>query len=601
MSTLPSNTPPSNTPAWSPREVDGRTPQPGTGSATVFLILRRMRAPFITMITVFFVGTLGLTLIPGMNDAGESVRLTLFDSFYVMTYTAATVGFAETPWPFTVGQRLWVTLCIYLSVIAWTYALGTLLSVLQDRAFRLVRARQRFARRIRRLNQPFLILAGYGRAGELLAGAFDATGQQIVVLDPDPERIDEIDLGSFRADIPGLVADAADPEQLLAAGLGSPDCSGVLALTGDDQNNLSVAMATALLRPDLPVLTYTVSGAVADQMRAFGTPVVIDPFERFGDHLRLALHSPASYQLMRWLEQGPGAHLPERGVRPPDGRWVICGYGRLGHEMARHLGAAGVELTVIDRDPARIDELAAHPGIDSILGDAGDRGVLEQARLGDAVGIVAGTDDDATNLSTLAAARRINPALYLSGRQNLAADAALFAVMDLDAHLVPSDVVAHEVYARISSPLLWKFLRRLPGQDEEWAESLVDRLVRECGRVLPVLWRVDLDDERAPAAIAAVTAGQVRVGDLIRRPEDRDAHLRVVPLLLVRADRSTMPEPGDDVVLAPGDQLLCAGAARERRALESTLRVESTAAYVLLGRRVPAGAVWRRLSRTRAS
>ena len=72
-------------------------------------------------------------------------------------------------------------------------------------------------------------------------------------------------------------------------------------------------MAAALLRPDLPVVARTVSPAIGERMHAFGTPSVVNPFDRFGDHLRLALNAPASYQLLTWLEAGPGAELPEPG------------------------------------------------------------------------------------------------------------------------------------------------------------------------------------------------------------------------------------------------------------------------------------------------
>ena len=50
-----------------------------------------------------------------------------------MSYTATTIGFGELPWPFTADQRLWVTFSIYLSVIGWAYAIGSLLTLLQDR------------------------------------------------------------------------------------------------------------------------------------------------------------------------------------------------------------------------------------------------------------------------------------------------------------------------------------------------------------------------------------------------------------------------------------------------------------------------------------
>ena len=54
-------------------------------------------------------------------------------------------------------------------------------------------------------------------------------------------------------------------------------------------------------------------------MQAFGTPTVVNPFDRFGDHLRLALRAPASYQLLTWLESGPGAAAAE-ARRAADGR-----------------------------------------------------------------------------------------------------------------------------------------------------------------------------------------------------------------------------------------------------------------------------------------
>ena len=260
--------------------------------------MRRMRAPLITLIVIFSISVVGLTLIPGIGPDGQPARISLFESFYFLSYTATTIGFGELPWPFTPAQRLWVTFSIYLSVVGWAYAIGSLLTLLQDRSFRQALALRRFTRKVARLREPFLLLAGYGRAGELLAKAFDALGQQLVVIDESSDRVDALDLGSYHTDIPGLVADAANPHHLSAAGLDHPFCAGVLALTNDDETNLAVTMTAALLRPDLPVVSRTVSASIAERMHAFGTPAVVNPFDRFGDHLRLALNAPASYQLL---------------------------------------------------------------------------------------------------------------------------------------------------------------------------------------------------------------------------------------------------------------------------------------------------------------
>ena len=563
---------------------------PEQASSAIFVVMRRMRAPLITLIVIFSISVVGLSLIEGVDDQGRPAYIGLFDSFYFVSYTATTIGFGELPWPFTPAQRLWVTFTIYASVIGWAYAIGSLLTLLQDRAFQQAVALQTFTRKVGRMREPFFLVAGFGRAGELLARDFDALGQQLVVVDSSPDRIDALELGSYHADIPGLVANAANPRNLGAAGLSHPSCAAVLALSNDDETNLAVTMAAALLRPDIPVVARTVSKAVAERMHAFGTPTVVNPFDRFGEHLRLALNAPASYQLLTWLEAGPGGALPDRGRPRRDGLWIVCGYGRFGREVTADLRAAGLEVAVVE-SVARSDHDA-----EVIVGDASDGDVLLAAGLERAVGLVAGTDNDTTNLSMLATARRANSHLFLAARQNLPTSAALFEAMDPDALLVPTEVVAHEVYAQLSTPLLWRFIQRLPAQGDAWAEEVTQRLRFSCGLKLPALWKTRLDAEQAPALQRLLPDGQVRLGDLLRSPEDRDRQLKVVPLLLLR-DGEAVLTPGDDVVLAAGDQLLFAGHTTERRALQSTLVVDSGAAYVLRGRRIPSSWLWRRLAR----
>ena len=106
------------------------------------------------------------------------------------------------------------------------------------------------------------------------------------------------------------------------------------------------------------------------------------------------------------------------------------------------------------------------------MGDGSDPWVMAQADLDRAVGFVAGTDNDTTNLSLVAAARRSNPSLFVAARQNRPASAPLFAAMEIDALLVPTEVVAHEVYAQLSTPLLWRFLREMPAKGDAWAAEL---------------------------------------------------------------------------------------------------------------------------------
>lgn len=558
-------------------------------SASIFLVLRRMRVPLIVLIVIFAVSVLGLTIIPGQDAEGRPWDMGFFDAFYVMSYTATTIGFGEIPYPFTYNQRMWVTISIYLTVIGWAYAIGSLLALLNDRAFRQALALQHFTRKVARLAEPFVLVAGYGRTGELLGRSLDRLGRRFVVLDEVPERIDSLELDPYFADVPGLAADATDPGALAVAGLDHARCEAVVALTDDEEANLAVVMAASLLRPDVPVIARVTTRSLAQRMQEFGNPSLVNPFDRFGDHLRLALKAPASYQLLTWLESGPGAPLPDRGAPPRTGRWVVCGYGRLGRELTTDLRAEGLEVTVIDPNPEDPDE----EGL--LVGDGSDPWVMAQVDLDRAVGFVAGTDNDTTNLSLVAAARRANPRLFVGARQNRAASAPLFAAMQVDALLVPSEVIAHEIYAQLSTPLLWRFLREMPARGDEWAQQLIDRIRALCGEKLQALWKVRLTRQEAPAVVPWLGEGRVRLGDLLRNPEDRDEPLHAVVLIVLRDSESHLA-PDDDFELAAGDELLLVGWPAARRALSTVLFVDAAREYVLSGRRVPSSWVWRQLT-----
>src|SRR5215211_8468912 len=92
-----------------------------------------------------------------------------------------------------------------------------------------------------------------------------------------------------------------------------------------------------------------------------------------------------------------------------------------------HRGSAAADLEVTIIEPAELG--APEPGV--IVGDASEPEVLAQADLPSAVGLVAGTDNDTTNLSMLAAARRLNPRMFLAARQNQPTSAALFQAMQV--------------------------------------------------------------------------------------------------------------------------------------------------------------------------
>jgi trk system potassium uptake protein TrkA len=82
-------------------------------------------------------------------------------------------------------------------------------------------------------------------------------------------------------------------------------------------------------------------------------------------------------------------------------RVVIAGAGAVGRHLALDLQARGHSVSLIEQDPAHLDEAREWaPDVDYLLGDACEPWVLEQANLKAADVVVAATGDDEDNLVT---------------------------------------------------------------------------------------------------------------------------------------------------------------------------------------------------------
>lgn len=540
----------------------------------VFLVLRRLRAPLIVLILIFTVSVIGLTVVPGQDGEGNVVRMTAFDAFYFMSYTATTIGFGEIPHPFTPAQRLWVTASIYASVIGWAYAIGTMFSLMQEQGFRDAIAAERFRRRVRRIDEPFIIISGFGHAGRLVSKGLDVLERHFVVIDGQRSRIELLTADQLAMDPPGIAGDLGNPALLGLAGLGHPRCEGVLALTDDNDVNLSTVMMVNLLRPDVPVIARCGDRLTEEHMHDFSPEAVINPYDRFGGYLIVSLHRPAVFQLVTWLMSDVGSRLPQRREGLAQGTWIVCADGQFGDEIAADLQRAGLDVTLAD----------------PTLGDPDVTG---------AAGFVAGTERDTTNLSLAVHARLTKPDIYLVVRQKAHTNGPLLQALHLDSVFMPTDLVARETLARVVTPLFWNFIDHVLEQDDPWAQTLVDRLVEAGGTKTPQVRRVDLSASGAPAVHRWLSSGRAfTLENLLHYDDDHAAVIPLVPLVVSR-NGTTSFLPPMDFALEPDDRILLAGRSQAHSEVTATLYYDSTVEYVATGRQIPSTWAWRALTRRR--
>lgn len=555
-----------------------------------FLIMRRLRVPLILLITIVAITVLGLTLAPGVDAEGKPHHLSFFHALYFASYTATTIGFGEIPYAFSDQQRLWVLICIYLSVVGWAYTLGTVFAILADRNLQQAIAMQRFVRAVRRLGEPFYLVCGYGETGRLICHALDRLGYRAVVVEREDAKVGEIDLQSYAADVPTITADASNPETLRYAGLTHPSCIGVIALTNDDSANLAIAIAARLLAPGLPVLARAETQETAANMASFGTPHIINPFERFGDTLALALHAPAAWQLLGWLTGLPGTRI-ERHREPPRGPWIICGHGRFGKLMVNAMDAESVPVTIIDLQ-APFD--STHRWV---KGDGTGAAALEEAGIRRAVGIVAGTGSDVDNLSIAVTARELNRNIFVILRQNHYANHALFKAFDSDITVLPSEIIAHECLAILSTPLMAPFLGEIRSRDDEWCAWLLDRMTRRLSWDVPDIWSERINLSRAPALYRRLMRGEtITIDQLLRSHGNRHEYIACEVLYLVRDDDDDLVIPAANTPIRAGDELLLAGRPGARSRFAFNITNEHSLNYILTGTDLPGGWIWEKLA-----
>ncbi|WP_141494534.1 potassium channel protein [Kytococcus schroeteri] len=548
------------------REVE--VPVDDQAREVVNATLRGLRAPLLMIVAVFTFCVVGLSLMPGVDADGNPHRLSLFDAFYVMSYTATTIGYGEVPNEFTIPQRMWVAGSIFASVFTWTYAVTAMFYTLTAPGFREATSELRLMRSLRRTRDPFYIVVGHGQAGTGVVEGLVAIERDVVVVDGDAERLERMAMGRRGGRVLALHGDARKVTTLGTAGLGSPWCHGVLAMTEDDETNLAIVMTVNLLRPDVPVIARSTSRVMADRMQDFFPEHVINPLDEFGTYLTMQLRKPSVHRLATWLMSPPGTELEEPRERLDDGPWVVVSDGEFGEEVSRDLTRAGLEV----RDARPTGELVD---------------------LHDVTGVVVGAESDIVNLSVAARVREANPDCFLVLRQKTLGRRSTVKAFAPDATFHPAELISREALAYLVSPNYWHFVRKVMERDEEWGARVLEDLQARVGTQTPQAARLDVTEENAPALVRWLEGGHITLKQLLTHPESGEP-LEVYPAVHGRGrERTAAPAPGTSLHL--GDSLLVLGTAEGLGELTSTLYSDADVEKLATGVHVPHTWVFRAL------
>ncbi len=221
--------------------------------------------------------------------------------------------------------------------------------------------------------------------------------------------------------------------------------------------------------------------------------------------------------------------------------YLICGYGRVGEQVAKEFIRSNEEFVVVDSNPESIAR-AREDGLPHIEGDASDDEALHRAGINRAKGLVACVDSDADNVFVTLSARVLAPDLWIVARGNTEESHSKLEKAGADKVVSPYAIGGREMATLMMKPMVSDYLDVITGGGQ--LELRVEQF--------------------------ELVADSPVVGKSIRELEIR--HQTGASVLAVRKpDQAFDTNPSPDMKLDEGDVLIAAGTPSEIQDFERLL------------------------------
>ncbi|HJV28584.1 MAG TPA: potassium channel family protein [Aromatoleum sp.] len=152
----------------------------------------------------------------------------------------------------------------------------------------------------------------------------------------------------------------------------------------------------------------------------------------------------------------------EKRIRKLQDHYIICGFGRVGRNVAYELHGTGRHFVAIDVEQARFDENQdKYPGLLYLHGDGSDDDLLLAADIEDAKGVFAVTGDDSRNLMIIITAKQLNPTVRIVARAQETRNMAKMYKAGADAVISPDFTGGMRIASAMVRPHVVGFLNEM--------------------------------------------------------------------------------------------------------------------------------------------
>ncbi|PIF03558.1 MAG: potassium transporter TrkA, partial [Arcobacter sp.] len=318
-----------------------------------------------------------------------------------------------------------------------------------------------------------------------------------------------------------------------------------------------------------------------ENLRDLGAQIIVNPFSIISSEINMALLSPNIFKLEKWLYKIDTLSASLHSF--PKGIYVICGYGRMGRRIYEKLSKNDIECRLIEIDANREFSLNVDEMSNMIFGDADNKELLSEVGVQEASVIIAATNDDTTNLSILATAKKINPDIITIVRENELEDDLLFQEAKINHIFTPSKILVNKITNSLINPLSDEFIKQILKKDDKWASSLILRLIKEINDN-PILLEFKIEEKTTPQIYNFLNKQEqdLSLNILATSLHNCEQKNNIVPLLLQRDSEITLL-PLWEQNLKIGDKILLACDAHAKDDIEYICQNENEFYYAFYG------------------
>ena len=247
----------------------------------------------------------------------------------------------------------------------------------------------------------------------------------------------------------------------------------------------------------------------------------------------------AEYIIAGHLVGAIGRRKMKQKIGAYNNHYILCGFGRVGDQVAMSLVQEGVSIVIIDNNPESIKR-CEQMGYAYIEGDASDDAVLREAGIDKAKGLVTAIDSDADNVYVTLSSKSLREDLLVVARATTEEAEHKLVKAGADRVISPYSIGGKRLASLLLRPAVVEFLDVVMHDIEE--ELLMeDIFVREKSRF---------------------------VGDTIVEAREKCAAGANILAVKKKGAKMMLANPPADTLIEVGDHLVALGTKEQLKELE---------------------------------